>query len=150
MKRFLSFAALVLLVPMAALHAADAPPAKPNIVFILADDLGWKDLGCYGSYAYHTPNIDRLAAEGVRFTRAHAYPSCSPTRSGVMTGMDPARLGITTISANVFCESCAVLERRESDGGVELRRAGGQFAATGEGPPSSGAAVRWRAGLGGA
>jgi arylsulfatase A-like enzyme len=94
MKRFFSFAAL-LLTSISAVQAAEAP-SKPNIVFILADDLGWKDLGCYGSYAYQTPNIDRLAAEGVRFTRAHAYPSCSPTRSGLMTGMDPARLGIVT------------------------------------------------------
>ena len=75
--------------------AQNQSPTKPNIVFILADDLGWKDLGCYGSYGYQTPNIDRLAAEGVRFTHAYAYPSCSPTRSGIMTGMDPARLGIT-------------------------------------------------------
>ena len=68
---------------------------KPNIVFILADDLGWKDLSCYGSYSYNTPNIDRLCRSGIRFTQAYAYPSCSPTRSSLMTGMDPARLGIT-------------------------------------------------------
>jgi len=71
------------------------PPRKPNIVFILADDLGWKDLGCYGSYSFQTPNIDRLARQGIRFTQAYAYPSCSPTRSSLITGMDPARLGIT-------------------------------------------------------
>jgi arylsulfatase A-like enzyme len=70
-------------------------PAKPNIVFILADDLGWKDLSCFGSYAYKSPNIDRLCSEGMKFTHAYVYPSCSPTRSGLMTGMDPARIGIT-------------------------------------------------------
>jgi arylsulfatase A-like enzyme len=97
MKPFLPFAAFnFLMASLAALHAGEIPQSKANIVFILADDLGWKDLGCYGSYAYQTPHIDRLAAEGVRFTRAHAYPSCSPTRSGLMTGMDPARLGIFT------------------------------------------------------
>jgi arylsulfatase A-like enzyme len=74
--------------------AADAT-TKPNIIFILADDLGWKDLGCYGSYSYQTPNIDRLRSQGMKFTQAYAYPSCSPTRASVMSGMDPARLGIT-------------------------------------------------------
>ena len=73
----------------------DEVTQNPNIVFILADDLGWMDLGCYGSYSYQTPNIDRLATQGMRFTQAYAYPTCSPTRASLMTGMDPARLGIT-------------------------------------------------------
>jgi arylsulfatase A-like enzyme len=81
--------------PGATVLRAAPDPTKPNIVFILADDLGWKDLGCYGTYSYQTPHIDELAAEGMLFTRFHAYPSCSPTRSGLMTGMDPGRLGIT-------------------------------------------------------
>ncbi len=69
---------------------------KPNIVFILVDDLGWKDAGCYGSQYYETPNIDRLAAEGMRFTNAYAACAvCSPTRAAVMTGRYPARLGVT-------------------------------------------------------
>ncbi|MBD3386446.1 sulfatase-like hydrolase/transferase, partial [candidate division KSB1 bacterium] len=69
---------------------------RPNIVFILVDDLGWKDLGCYGSTFYETPNIDRLAAEGMRFTDAYAAcPVCSPTRASIMTGKYPARLGLT-------------------------------------------------------
>lgn len=69
---------------------------KPNIVFILADDQGWHQLGCYGSDFYETPNIDRLAAEGMRFTDAYAAcPVCSPTRASIMTGKYPARLHLT-------------------------------------------------------
>lgn len=69
---------------------------KTNFVFILADDLGWKDLGCFGSPFYETPNLDRLASEGMRFTQAYAAcPVCSPTRASIMTGKYPARLGTT-------------------------------------------------------
>ena len=71
-------------------------PARPNFVFFLIDDMGWKDLSCYGSGFHETPNIDRLAAEGMRFTNAYAScPVCSPTRASIMTGKYPARLGIT-------------------------------------------------------
>jgi arylsulfatase A-like enzyme len=73
-----------------------AQPNKPNVVFILVDDLGWMDLGCQGSLVYKTPNIDRLAATGMRFTDAYAScPVCSPTRASIMTGKYPARLNIT-------------------------------------------------------
>ncbi len=69
---------------------------KPNIVFILVDDLGWIDVGCYGSEFYETPNIDKLAAEGIRFADGYAACAvCSPTRAAVMTGRYPARLGVT-------------------------------------------------------
>ncbi len=69
---------------------------RPNIVFILMDDLGWKDIGCYGSSFYETPNIDRLAREGMRFTDAYAAcPVCSPTRASILTGKYPARVGVT-------------------------------------------------------
>ena len=71
-------------------------PRSPNFVFILVDDLGWMDLGCYGSSFYKTPNLDRLAASGMRFTNAYAAsPVCSPTRVSIMTGKHPARVGIT-------------------------------------------------------
>ena len=71
-------------------------PTAPNFVFILADDLGARDVGIYGSSFYETPNIDRLAADGTRFTNAYAAASvCSPTRASIMTGRYPARLGIT-------------------------------------------------------
>ncbi len=69
---------------------------KPNIVFILIDDMGWRDLTCYGSTFYETPNLDRLAKEGMFFTDAYAScPVCSPTRASVMTGKYPARVGVT-------------------------------------------------------
>ncbi|GBL24417.1 steryl-sulfatase [Opitutia bacterium] len=81
----------ILLAPLAAL-AAD----KPNVIFILADDLGAHDLGCFGSTFYETPNIDRLAKRGTRFTQAYAAsPLCSPTRSSILVGQYPARTGIT-------------------------------------------------------
>jgi len=72
------------------------PRGRPNFVFFLIDDLGRQDLGCYGSTFYETPNIDRLAAQGMRFTNAYAAcPVCSPTRASIMTGKYPARVGIT-------------------------------------------------------
>jgi arylsulfatase A-like enzyme len=69
---------------------------RPNFVFFLIDDMGWKDLGCFGSSFYETPNIDRLAAQGMRFTNAYAAcPVCSPTRASIMTGKYPARIRLT-------------------------------------------------------
>lgn len=69
---------------------------KPNVVFLLVDDMGWKDLAIYGSTFYETPNIDRLAAMGVRFTDAYSpNPVSSPTRAAIMTGKYPSRVGIT-------------------------------------------------------
>ena len=71
---------------------------RPNVVFILADDLGWADTTLYGhTKLYRTPNIERLAKSGLTFTRAYsASPLCSPTRSAILTGLSPARTGITT------------------------------------------------------
>jgi len=69
---------------------------KPNIIFILADDLGWAELGCYGSRFNETPHLDRLAGKGIRFTQAYASaPVCSPYRASLMTGQYPARIGMT-------------------------------------------------------
>lgn len=69
---------------------------RPNFVFILVDDLGWADLSCYGSTFYETPNLDRFAAQSVRFTNAYASGSvCSPTRAAIMTGKHPVRVDIT-------------------------------------------------------
>ena len=79
-----------------AASAAGRKSGKLNFVFFLIDDLGWTDLGCYGSTFYETPNIDRLASEGMRFTDAYAAcPVCSPTRASIVAGKYPARLGIT-------------------------------------------------------
>lgn len=71
-------------------------PARPNVVLINVDDLGWTDAACFGSEWYETPNIDRLASRGVRFTQAYAACAvCSPSRAAIMTGRYPARIGIT-------------------------------------------------------
>ncbi len=71
-------------------------PHRPNIVMILVDDLGYSDIGCYGSRYYQTPNIDRLADQGMRFTDAYAAcPVCSPTRLSIVAGKYPARVGLT-------------------------------------------------------
>jgi arylsulfatase A-like enzyme len=76
--------------------AAESEHTNPNIIVILIDDLGWKDLGCYGSTYYQTPNIDRLASQGVRFTDGYAACAvCSPTRASILTGKYPARLMLT-------------------------------------------------------
>jgi uncharacterized sulfatase len=73
---------------------------RPNFLFILADDMGWSQVGCYGSDFYETPNIDRLAHEGMLFTDAYAAcPVCSPTRASIMTGRYPARLHLTDFIA---------------------------------------------------
>jgi arylsulfatase A-like enzyme len=86
--RILAIIALSLLAP--------AAPAQTNFVFFLVDDLGWRDLGCFGSSFYETPNVDKLARTGMRFTQAYAAcPVCSPTRASIMTGKYPVRTGIT-------------------------------------------------------
>lgn len=84
------------LVLLACLAAGAVQAAPPNLVFFLVDDLGQRDLGCYGSTFYETPNLDRLAREGARFTAAYAAcPVCSPTRAAVQTGLWPQRTGVT-------------------------------------------------------
>lgn len=80
------------------LHAqrSSQTPARPNIVFILTDDLGYTDLGCYGNPYHKTPHIDSLAQRGIRFKQAYvASPICSPSRAAIMTGKHPARLHLT-------------------------------------------------------
>src|SRR5205823_9686470 len=90
--RFLATLLLVAALPVTS-PAADHPP---NVILILIDDMGWTDMSCYGSKFYETPNIDRLAAGGMRLTHAYsACTVCSPTRAAVMTGKYPARLHIT-------------------------------------------------------
>jgi arylsulfatase A len=90
---FLLVCAWALIGGAGAVAAEDAPP---NIILVLADDLGWTDLGCYGSDLYKSPNIDTLAREGMRFTANYsACTVCSPTRAALLTGKYPARLHIT-------------------------------------------------------
>jgi len=94
-RRLLTFATVALvsaLLPSSGAAAAQ----RPNIIFILADDLGWRDLGCYGSTFYETPALDRLSRQGLRFTDAYAACNvCSPTRASILTGKYPARLHLT-------------------------------------------------------
>lgn len=96
-------AAILCIFLLAAAPLSGAPPspagtaaARPNVILILADDLGGTDLGCYGSDFYQTPHLDQLARDGLRFTRAYsACTVCSPTRAAVLTGKYPARLRVT-------------------------------------------------------
>jgi hypothetical protein len=90
MRRFIF--TLCLVAVTAILCTAEALPPKPNIVLIMADDLGYGSLGCYGSTAVKTPHIDALAAGGVRLTDFHSNgPMCSPTRAALLTGRYPQR-----------------------------------------------------------
>jgi arylsulfatase A-like enzyme len=93
MNQFLS---LSLMLSICIIGQTSFAAAPPNIVFFLADDLGQRDLGCYGSTFYETPHLDRLAQDGARFTEAYAAaPVCSPTRASILTGQWPARTGVT-------------------------------------------------------
>jgi arylsulfatase A-like enzyme len=89
-----------LLVFVCGWNASAAEPRKPNIVFILADDLGYTDVACFGSKYYETPNIDQLAADGVRFTNAYSCgPNCQPTRAALMSGQYGPRTGVYTVGS---------------------------------------------------
>ena len=84
--------ALAIAVTTVTLHAAER---KPNIIFVLADDLGYGDIGCYGQQKFRTPNIDRLATEGMRFTQAYSGNAvCAPSRCVLMTGLHPGHAWI--------------------------------------------------------
>jgi arylsulfatase A-like enzyme len=98
-RRIVLLAAVLLMATLPHLTAAEPAPSanRPNIVFVVADDLGINDLSCYGRRDQATPNLDRLATEGLRFTTAYAAQAvCSPTRAAIMTGKSPARLHLTT------------------------------------------------------
>ena len=102
--RKLSFALLAIVAARLAgdcVANAAADSKRPNIIVFLVDDMGWTDCGAYGSTYYETPNMDRLAKRGMRFTDAYsANPLCSPTRASILTGKYPARHGITTPSGH--------------------------------------------------
>jgi arylsulfatase A len=88
--------AILLFVSLQLMVAAAPAGVRPNVILVVIDDMGWADLGCYGSKFHKTPNIDRLASGGVRFTNGYAAcPVCSPTRAAIMTGKWPARLHLT-------------------------------------------------------
>ena len=115
--------------------------ARPNVVFFLIDDLGYGDLGCYGNTFCETPNIDRLAREGTRFTNAYASaPVCSPSRASILTGQSPARLHLTQWIPGVqyphkkLSEAASALHLDSSVPTIaeQLHRAGYQTAAIGK------------------
>src|SRR5262245_61897667 len=92
-------ALIVLLCLMSATaSAADQKAPRPNIVIILADDLGISDIGCYGS-EIETPNLDKLAANGVRFTQFYNTGRCCPTRASLLTGLYPHQAGVGHMTA---------------------------------------------------
>ncbi len=96
-------------------------PQGPNLVFVLLDDVGYGDLGCYGGSHIRTPRLDALAQEGVRFTRYYANgPVCTPTRIALLTGLYPSRLGVR----QAFGGSKRGIPRRVATSGEVLRRAG--------------------------
>ena len=91
---------LAAVVSQASLHAVawSAEPTRPNVIFILADDLGYTDLACYGSKYYETPHLDKLAAGGIKFTSGHTCgPNCQPTRAALMSGQYGPRTGVYTV-----------------------------------------------------
>src|SRR5512135_1967393 len=92
-KVFGSLAIAVSLLGGLKLVAAEATPQKPNIIFILADDLGIANVGCYGADNFKTPNIDALANGGTRFSRAYTVPLCGPSRAAILTGRYGFRSG---------------------------------------------------------
>ncbi len=100
----------------------------PNIVLILADDLGWNDVGYHGS-EISTPNIDALAAQGVVLNQFHSQPTCTPTRAALMTGKSPQRMGIYRQFAKISTEGLPVGEKTLAD---HLRAAGYQTWLTGK------------------
>lgn len=123
--------------------ASVAAAERPNIVLILADDLGWSDLACYGADLHETPHLDALAGAGERFTQAYApAPVCTPTRASLLTGKHPARLGITiwsegsqqgpTNRALLQAESKHDLPHSETTLATHLRSVGYQTALVGK------------------
>lgn len=99
MKSGLLFGATVLTLTVASLVTAAEAPPQPNIIFILADDLGYTDVACFGSRYYETPNLDRLAAEGLKLTNHHHCQNCAPTRAAMMSGQFGARTGVYTVGS---------------------------------------------------
>src|SRR2546428_90436 len=96
-RRIPAMIAALLLILLCLASVVPAAELRPNILFVLADDLGPNDLACYGRREHRTPNLDRLAGEGSRFTCAYvAQPICSPSRAAILTGKAPARLHLTT------------------------------------------------------
>src|SRR5256885_15344566 len=104
---------------------------RPNVVIILADDMGFSDVGCYGG-EIHTPNIDRLAAEGVRFTQFYNMARCCPTRAALMTGLYPHQAGVGAMNQDLgkppyrgeLNDRCVTIAEVLRDGGYHTAMTG--------------------------
>src|ERR1051325_68513 len=97
LSRLLSLGSLSLLLTADALPAADPPAPRPNVIILLADDLGYGELACFGHATFKTPNLDRMAAEGARLTHFNTpMPFCAPTRASLLTGRYPFRCRMTS------------------------------------------------------
>ena len=143
--RFALLATLAL--TLACAPALEEAPRQPNIIFLLVDDMGYADVAVYGNTYHLTPNIDQLAADGMRFTDAYAAaPNCSPTRGSIMTGRWPARNGVTQyLPGNVLPHAKllqAELPARTTSRGDHHRRASQATPAT---PPPPSASGTWAA-----
>jgi arylsulfatase A-like enzyme len=117
------------IVTLAALTINFAQAQKPNIIFILTDDMGYSDVSCYGGQFAPTPNLDRMASEGIKFTQYYsASPICSPSRTGILTGMAPARWSITSFLhekvENRKCEQADFLDSSAPSIARTLKTAG--------------------------
>lgn len=97
MRNFCTMVAILWSATPLVLVAAERPDNKPNIVFIMADDLGYTDVACFGSKFYETPNIDRLASQGLKLLSHHHCQNCTPTRAALMSGQYGARTGVYTV-----------------------------------------------------
>ena len=128
------FLALIIIVLGSLAPAAPTPGtsgSRPNVILILADDMGFSDLGCYGG-EIHTPNIDHLASEGVRFTKFYNMARCCPTRASIMTGLYPHQAGIGTMNQDLgkpayqgeLNDRCVTIAEVLSDNGYQTGMAG--------------------------
>ena len=114
-------------------RSSDGKESRPNIVFILADDLGWGDLSCYGRPDYGTPNVDRLALQGTKFTDAYSASAvCTPTRCGYITGRYPARFRIGLEEPLITTNSSVGLEPNQPTIASLLKQSGYQTALIGK------------------
>ena len=129
MRTAIPRAIAVLIAVLQPLRAAEAVPAKPNILFILSDDMGYGDIGCFGGRFAPTPSLDGLARDGIRFTQFYSVsPICSPSRTGFTTGMLPAQWNITsflqTRAGNRACEQADFLDPQAPSLARTLKAAG--------------------------
>jgi len=115
MKPTLTLLTALLVAPLAALHAADPKPAKPNFVVILIDDMGYCDIGPFGSKLNRTPNLDRMAKEGMKLTSFYCAPLCSASRAQIMTGCYAKRVGIGDVLFPVKGAGLSVSEKTIAD-----------------------------------